>query len=71
MSAIRDRIRALGVEKGARGTPEEIGERMIESIEKWTPEQKAAARASLDRWHAGTIWDREHSTRPYVKELRN
>jgi hypothetical protein len=71
VSAIRNRIRALGVEKGANGTPKEIGERLCESIAKWTPEQKKSARDHLDRWHAGTIWDREHPTRPYVKEFRN
>jgi hypothetical protein len=70
VSVIRDRIRALGVEKGAHGTPEEIGEWLCESIAKWTPQQKAAARDSLDRWHAGTIWDREHPARPYEKEIK-
>jgi hypothetical protein len=68
VSKIRERI-LRG--EGAHGTLEEIGEWMIESIEKWTPEQKAAARTNLDRWHAGTIWDRENPTRPYDREFRN
>lgn len=74
MGVIRDRIRAQGLE-GAHGTPEEIGEWLCESIAKWTPEQKAAARAELNRkmapWVSQVLWERDCPARPYTRERRN
>jgi hypothetical protein len=54
-----------------KGTPEQIGRALIAAIRTWTPEQKAAARAHLNRWHAAIIWEAENPGRLYTKELRN
>jgi hypothetical protein len=46
MSKIRERI-LRG--EGAHGTPQEAGEWIIESISKWTEDEKRQAREKLDQ----------------------
>jgi fructose-1,6-bisphosphatase len=54
-----------------KGSVRDFAQGLADFIATWTPEEKASARAHLDRWHAATIWDREYPTRPYAKEFRN
>jgi hypothetical protein len=52
-------------------TPQQMAALVIRSIRKWSPEQKAAARAHLNSWHAATVWEEKNPRRPYAKEFRN